>query len=255
MKVRLLVVLLTSMVMSVACTKNKSHNDESAAPIQQAQQGGDQSGGQAGIGTSSGDQSGGAMAPSGSTVSDSDVTTFDVTITGHEDATDDEETALMADYADVARDVAYLRTIDGVKLTSADDLDMYAGDQLEIILARAAGGSTSDWSVMSSRSAFNPDAVTVATSADQDQEVINQINFTFHACITSENQDQDQDQKGDQGSKGQQPPGKTEESCIDVNVTLHLTPVVEQGKQDQNQDQKGDQGQDQKGDSGEQTKP
>jgi hypothetical protein len=247
MKMKTLSALAFCSLFAVACGHSKGSDNSKGSAVTPSQTGDN---------SSASDNNGStAINASGAQVASDKVSSLTVSDASNSAATEDEITALLAQYPDIGRDVATLKTVDKIVETDKGTYDVYAGDVLLFTLM-----SNNDvWAVSQSSSTFTPASITpsMSTGDAQQQSVLNSLTFTFHQCI-SETAPPDQQGQGQEQGKGKEAE-QPKETCADVNSVMVVQREEQKQQQQQQQQQQGkDQGQEQGGkDNGgtEQPKP
>lgn len=227
MNARLLVILLASSAIAAGCNTKKNSTaspSASANPVQildDGQQGGGDQQSQQPI----------TLVPSGDTASSSTVSGYDISILNHEDATPEEEAALLEGWTDVTRDLAFVESLTMANMTTSGKLDLYSSEALRTILGQRAA----TWHVQASNLLFLPTSITSEMTGQGQEAFISKLSFMFNACQVSIPQDPGQQPTPpQQPNPPQQPPTQPQppvETCITVTASVILTPVVEPPQQ------------------------
>lgn len=114
-----------------------------------------------------------SLNPSGNTVSENKVSAFTTAAENTNKGVDE----LYLKYPDIGRDVATLATIDRAIYTDAGTIDLYAGNNLLMILEQ----KQTVWVVSQSLPLFMPADVAPAMSAAH-PELIQSVEFKFRGC-------------------------------------------------------------------------
>lgn len=114
-----------------------------------------------------------SLNPSGNTVSENKVTAFSTAPENTNKGVDE----LLLKYPDIGRDVATLATIDRAVYTDAGTIDLYAGNNLLMILEQ----KQTVWVVGQSLPLFMPAEVSPVMSTANAQ-LIQSVEFRFRGC-------------------------------------------------------------------------
>jgi hypothetical protein len=171
------------------------------------------------------------LKASGEKSYDNKVTGADVSIVGEATADQAAIDKVIADSADLTRDIATVRSITHVVETQSNTIDLYAGDTVVAVLE-----SKEDvWSVKQSANSFSPKMIKADKAGDP--AALQSISFTFESCTMSE--PAPEQGKGEKAGKGKGEVQQPVETCKQILAVVKLERLVEQQQQEEQQQQQG----------------